>query len=58
MNLYVYIIYSISKEKYYVGYTHDLNLCLTQRNDDWTKSTKVGNISSMNFDKTISIIST
>jgi putative endonuclease len=42
MNFYIYIIYSSSKDKYYVGYTHDLDLRLIHHNDGWTKSTKSG----------------
>ena len=37
-----YIIYSKSKDKYYVGYTHDLKLRLERHNSGWSKSTKSG----------------
>jgi len=42
MDFFVYIIYSKSKNKFYIGYTHDLNLRLIHHNDGWTKSTKSG----------------
>jgi len=42
MDFYVYIIYSKSKNKYYVGYTQNLSLRLIYHNDGWTKSTKSG----------------
>ncbi|MBC8491601.1 MAG: GIY-YIG nuclease family protein [Candidatus Marinimicrobia bacterium] len=42
MDFYVYIIYSKSRDKYYIGYTHDLNLRLVHHNDGWTRSTKSG----------------
>jgi putative endonuclease len=42
MDFYVYIIYSQSKERYYIGYTHDLDLRLIHHNEGWTKSTKSG----------------
>jgi putative endonuclease len=42
MDFFTYIIYSKSKNKYYIGYTHDLDLRLIHHNDGWTKSTKAG----------------
>ncbi len=39
---YTYILYSQSKDKYYVGYTHDLDLRLKRHNSGWSKSTKSG----------------
>ena len=42
MDFFIYIIYSKSRDKYYIGYTHDLNLRLIHHNDGWTKSTKSG----------------
>ena len=39
---YTYILYSHSKDKYYVGYTHDLNLRLERHNNGWSKSTISG----------------
>ncbi|MCD6440451.1 MAG: GIY-YIG nuclease family protein [Candidatus Marinimicrobia bacterium] len=42
MDYFVYIIYSKSRNKYYIGYTHDLHLRLIHHNDGWTKSTKSG----------------
>ncbi len=42
MDFFVYIIHSKSKNKYYIGYTHNLNLRLMHHNNGWTKSTKSG----------------
>ena len=42
MDFYVYIIYSQSRDRYYIGYSHDLSLRLIHHNDGWTKSTKSG----------------
>ncbi|MBN2600606.1 MAG: GIY-YIG nuclease family protein [Candidatus Marinimicrobia bacterium] len=42
MDFFVYIIYSNSKDKYYISFTHDLKLRLFHHNDCWTKSTKSG----------------
>jgi len=42
MDFFIYIIYSKSRDKYYIGYTHDLNLRLIHHNDGWIKSTKSG----------------
>ena len=39
---YTYVLYSDSKGKYYVGYTHDLNLRLERHNEGWSRSTKSG----------------
>ena len=39
---FTYIIYSKSKDKYYVGYTHDLKLRLERHNSGWSRSTKSG----------------
>ena len=39
---YTYIIYSESRDKYYIGHTHDLELRLQRHNEGWTKSTKSG----------------
>ncbi|MBT3169314.1 MAG: GIY-YIG nuclease family protein [Candidatus Cloacimonetes bacterium] len=39
---YTYILYSEHKDKYYVGYTHDIALRLARHNAGWSKSTKSG----------------
>lgn len=39
---FVYIIYSTSKDKYYVGYCGNITLRLERHNDGWSKSTKAG----------------
>ncbi len=39
---YIYILYSHTKDRYYVGYTHDLELRLNRHNDGWSRSTKNG----------------
>jgi putative endonuclease len=39
---YTYIIYSKSKAKYYIGYTHNLEKRLTRHNSGWSSSTKAG----------------
>ncbi len=39
---YTYIIYSESKDRYYVGYTADLGLRLEKHNSENSKSTKSG----------------
>ena len=39
---FTYIIYSKSKDKYYVGYTHDLKLRLERHNSGWSRSSKSG----------------
>ena len=39
---YTYIIYSKSKEKYYIGYTEDLELRLERHNSGGSRSTKSG----------------
>ncbi|MFP4548366.1 MAG: GIY-YIG nuclease family protein [Fidelibacterota bacterium] len=39
---YIYILYSHTKDRYYVGYTHDLELRLERHNDGWSRSTKNG----------------
>ena len=38
----VYIIYSDSTDKYYVGYSKDVDLRLERHNLGWSKSTKAG----------------
>jgi putative endonuclease len=42
MNYYVYIIYSASRDRYYIGHTHDLNQRIEQHNSGRTPSTKPG----------------
>ncbi len=39
---YTYILHSESTNKYYVGYTHNLNLRIERHNAGWSKSTKSG----------------
>ena len=39
---YTYVIYSKTKDKYYIGYTHNLKLRLHRHNAGWSKSTKSG----------------
>ena len=39
---YTYILYSDTRSKYYIGYTHDLELRLERHNSGWSKSTKSG----------------
>ena len=39
---FTYIIYSKSKNKYYTGYTHDIDLRLQRHNSGWSRSTKSG----------------
>ena len=39
---FTYIIYSKSNNKYYTGYTHDLELRLQRHNSGWSRSTKSG----------------
>ncbi len=39
---FTYILYSDKINKYYVGYTNDLNLRLTRHNAGWGKYTKRG----------------
>jgi putative endonuclease len=39
---YTYILYSKSLGKYYVGYTHDLNLRLERHNSSWGKFSSRG----------------
>jgi len=34
MDFYVYIFYSQSRDRYYVGYSHDLSLRLIHENDE------------------------
>jgi putative endonuclease len=42
MNYFVYILYSKSKDRFYIGHTHDLNQRLLQHNAGRTPSTKAG----------------
>ena len=42
MKFFVYIIYSKSIDKYYIGYTRDLTLRVFRHNDGWSRSTKAG----------------
>lgn len=42
MDYYVYILYSISKDKYYIGYTHDIEPRLFKHNAGATPSTRPG----------------
>ncbi|NQV37587.1 MAG: GIY-YIG nuclease family protein [Candidatus Marinimicrobia bacterium] len=42
MEYYTYILYSKSKDRYYVGYTSDLLRRLDQHNSGWSQSTKSG----------------
>ena len=39
---YTYIIYSESKNSYYIGHTHNLVLRLERHNSGWSRSTKAG----------------
>ena len=39
---YTYILYSEKIDKYYVGYTHDLNLRIHRHNSGWGRFTKRG----------------
>ncbi|MBC8415624.1 MAG: GIY-YIG nuclease family protein [Candidatus Cloacimonetes bacterium] len=39
---FTYILYSKSKDNYYVGHTHDLKLRLERHNSGWSRSTKSG----------------
>jgi putative endonuclease len=39
---YIYIIHSETKDKYYIGHTHNLELRLDRHNTGWSKSTKAG----------------
>ncbi|KAF0142759.1 MAG: hypothetical protein FD122_359 [Stygiobacter sp.] len=39
---YTYILYSPSIGKYYIGYTHDLNLRLERHNSGWGKFSSKG----------------
>jgi len=39
---YTYIIYSESKDKYYIGHTENIDLRLERHNSGWSKSTKSG----------------
>jgi putative endonuclease len=40
MNYTVYILYSISFDSFYIGYSRDINVRLSQHNEGLTKSTK------------------
>lgn len=42
MKFYVYIIYSQSRDKYYIGYSHDLAERLAEHNSGATTSTRSG----------------
>jgi len=42
MHYYVYILYSISKDKYYIGFTHDIETRLFKHNAGSTPSTRPG----------------
>ena len=39
---YTYILYSVSKDKFYVGYTHNIELRLERHNSGNSRSTKAG----------------
>ena len=39
---FTYILYSKSKDNYYIGQTHDLKLRLERHNSGWSRSTKTG----------------
>ena len=39
---YTYILYSETKDRYYIGHTKDLKLRLQRHNEGWSKSTKSG----------------
>jgi putative endonuclease len=40
MNYTVYILYSIPFDSFYIGFTHDINVRLSQHNEGLTKSIK------------------
>jgi len=42
MSFFTYIIYSDSKDKYYVGYTQDIETRLAKHNNGATRSTRPG----------------
>jgi putative endonuclease len=42
MNYYVYILYSISNDKYYIGFTHNIETRLFKHNAGATPSTRPG----------------
>jgi putative endonuclease len=42
MDYYVYILYSISKDRYYTGFTHEINTILFKHNSGATPSTRSG----------------
>jgi putative endonuclease len=42
MSFYVYILYSQSKDKYYIGFTHDISTRLFKHNAGATPSTRPG----------------
>ena len=42
MKYFLYIIYSASLDRYYVGFTHDLNLRVARHNSGSSRSTKAG----------------
>ncbi len=42
MSFFTYIIYSISKDKYYVGYTQDMETRVAKHNNGATRSTRPG----------------
>jgi len=39
---FTYILYSDTKDRYYIGHTHDFELRLERHNAGWSKSTKSG----------------
>lgn len=39
---YTYILYSETKDRYYIGHTHNIQLRLERHNDGWSRSTKSG----------------
>ena len=39
---FTYILHSESKDRYYIGHTHDLDLRLERHNAGWSRSTKSG----------------
>ncbi|MCF7861585.1 GIY-YIG nuclease family protein [Candidatus Woesearchaeota archaeon] len=42
MSYYTYILYSKTKNRYYIGSCSDLSLRLQRHNEGWTRSTKAG----------------
>jgi putative endonuclease len=42
MDYYVYILYSVTKDQYYTGFTHDIDTRLFKHNSGATPSTRPG----------------